>query len=251
MQDALKSVRRFLRPLVRSMRQAKEMITGRGIPNGSHAFHDLRWFLPNLSVQVIFDVGANVGTVTNAFSKHFPEALIFCFEPAPNVHRSLLKNTENKRIRCFPIALSDNKSTATMHRVTSGRLYNLENTDIADSDVVEQVKVETLESFCTDNDVERINYLKIHTGGHDLSVLRGADSLLAQQSIDVVEVEACMSPDSDIYSTADEMKTFLEHKDYRLFATYEQENERPTHEHHLRRTNLVFISRAVINSNSG
>lgn len=49
----------------------------------------------------------------------------------------------------------------------------------------------------------------------------------------------------------EELKAYLEGKGYYLFGVYEQMPEWPTREPHLRRSNLVFVSEAVIGTNRG
>jgi hypothetical protein len=70
--------------------------------------------------------------------------------------------------------------------------------------------------------------------------------MLASQAIDFVEVEAGMNPGNTRHAPFESLKAFLESNDYRLFAIYEQVEEWPTDEPHLRRTNSLFISRRMI-----
>jgi FkbM family methyltransferase len=249
----IKSRKRIVNVLRRGLWHVVKGIAYQILPRGSDVFIDIRRYLPNLEVNTVFDVGAYIGKVAKMFAKNFPKASVYCFEPVPKVYQSLITNThQNSQIRCFLLALSDAKSAGRMRRVEGSALFTLEDSDKSGAgvnDVIEEVLISTLDLFCLENDVTRINYLKIDAGGHDFSVLKGAQNLFAQKAIDVVEVEAGMNPDSKIFSRFEEMKLFLEERDYRVFAIYEQVHEFPTCEPHLRRTNAVFISREVINKN--
>ena len=69
--------------------------------------------------------------------------------------------------------------------------------------------------------------------------------MLSRAAIDFVEVEAGMNPLNSLHVPLEEMKTFLEARDYLLFGLYEQRHDFTTGLPILRRANAVFISRAV------
>ena len=116
---------------------------------------------------------------------------------------------------------------------------------------LEQVEVETIDEFCVNHGVRRINYLKVDTEGSDLKVLHGAKRMLAAHSIDIIEVEAGMNRGNKLHVPFVDFIDFFDQNDYFLFALYEQMHEWPTKEPHLRRTNPVFVSNSVIQSNRG
>ena len=61
---------------------------------------------------------------------------------------------------------------------------------VGDQTKTENVKVITLDKFCAEQNIERINDLKVDTEGSDLDVLLGANEMLTNQKIDLVQVEA-------------------------------------------------------------
>ena len=219
---------------------------------GSSIFTDIKTSLPNFNGSIIFDVGANVGNVSKQFARSFPHALLHAFEPVPSTFHDLVENTKGLSIRCHNIALSDSNGVAKMQRQGDRGLFTLEVEKIegdASSDTVD-VPMTTLDDFCGENRINRINYLKIDAGGHDLSVLQGTKQQLERQAVEIVEVEAGMNPDSKIFSSFEDMKAYLEQFDYRLFALYEQMHEFKTNAPHLRRVNAVFLSRRTIEDNT-
>jgi hypothetical protein len=114
------------------------------------------------------------------------------------------------------------------------------------SNSTERVKIVSLDSFCADNAIPHISYLKIDTEGMDLEVLKGACSMLSREAIDFVEVEAGMNPDNLHHAPFEDLKSGLESHGFRLFGIYEQVSEWPTGAPHLRRVNAVFLSGAMI-----
>ena len=117
-----------------------------------------------------------------------------------------------------------------------------------DKHETECVQIRRLDEFCAVNGVDHIDYLKIDTEGADLDVLKGAEPMLADQRIDLIEVETGMNRGNKYHVPFETIKAFMEDRSYFVFGIYEQCAEWPTDEVHLRRTNSVFISRRMIES---
>ena len=205
-------------------------------------FVDLGRDLPRFQPTVILDVGANVGQSAARFRAAYPLAEIFCFEPVQATYLSLRDAVAgDPRIHCHHVALGSQQGTATLVLDGTSDRSRIEPGLPTDT-TSETVPVDTLSNFCTQKEIPQISYLKIDTEGHDLEVLRGGESLLAEARVDVLEVEAGMSPDNHLHVPISELVTYLEGFGYRLFALYEQVPEWQTGRPQLRRTNPVFIS---------
>lgn len=154
----------------------------------------------------------------------------------------------------FRTALGAAKGTGRMVLEGSHDMFFLLNTSrdvaVSDKSPVEEVSLDTLDGFCLDHNITHINYLKIDTEGGDMDVLRGAENILTRQQVDVVEVEAGMNIRNRRHVPFAALSKFFEEENYFLFGVYEQVNEWPTKEPHLRRTNPVFISDRVIKANA-
>jgi hypothetical protein len=120
---------------------------------------------------------------------------------------------------------------------------------VLDAAPAEPVDIVTLDAFCVARGIDRISFLKVDTEGGDLDVLRGAERLLAEQRIDVVQVEAGMNPGNERHVPFETLKAYLESHHYHLYGIYEQVGEWPLGEPQLRRTNPVFISGRTIAAN--
>ena len=243
-----------------AIRRLVEKLTGTKIkvyrvqPRGIDPFEDLVNDLPKLRVQTVFDVGANTGQSAESFLRRFPDSTIYCFEPAEDTFRQLQSafHTDD-RVSCFRLAMSSTKGTGKMVLDERPDMRYLAKPsspgEAAPATGLEDVGTETVDGFCADRGIDRIDFLKIDTEGHDLEVLKGTVRLLASQCVDVVEVEAGMNIENKRHIGFADLDRFLQGRDYFLFGIYEQVSEWPTHGPQLRRTNPIYISRRVLEAN--
>lgn len=224
----------------------------RSLPRGVDVFHDIAKYLPRQHVEIFFDVGANVGQSALSYTKKFPAAQIYSFEPAPESFLQLQQHTAHcPRVRCFRLALAAKTGSGQLLASGTSTMNRLAPASPAapDSQRTIPVELQTLDAFCDTEKIQAIHYLKIDTEGGDLDVLRGAETMLAAQRIDLVEVEAGMNPRNTHHVRLEALKEHLEQRAYFLFGIYEQRREIFTGEPHLRRSNVVFVSQRVIEAN--
>lgn len=241
--------------MTRRVRALVEGLTGthifRTLPAGIDVDHDLKRYLPHFRGEIVFDVGANIGQSAANYSRWFPSAQIFCFEPASHPFSVLSAGVGSQRnVRCFKLALSSKSGTGRLF--LQGRdhaMSTLNATSETSVATAEDTEMTTLDEFCEREGIPRISFLKIDAEGHDLEVLLGADGLLRAMSVDLIQVEAGMNNNNLTHVSFERFKTHLEARGYFLFKIYEQVSERLTKEPHLRRANLVFCSREVIDKN--
>lgn len=191
---------------------------------------------------IIFDVGANVGQSIHKFKKICPESQIHSFEPSKECYEQLQKNTAS-----FPNIFYNNIGLGA--EIKTIEFYENEVTDInsflkptaalwGKIKKVDQMEITTLNDYFRLNQVERINYLKIDTQGYDLEVLKGADILLKNNVIDIIQMEITIQK---LYTDLPQMDVVLKYlcdAGYKLVAFY------GFHNSHLeaRWTDGLFIS---------
>ena len=227
----------------------------RTLPRGVDVAQDIRNSLPNFRARVVFDIGANVGQSAKVFLAMFPLCHVDCFEPASETFAELRQSLkQSSRVDCHRLAFGSSSGKGKMvlhgHSVMSFLLDESSDIPLKPDMATEPVDVATVDEFCSARNIDRIGYLKIDTEGGDLDVLKGAEGMLGEQRIDLVQVEAGMNATNHRHVPLEALKEFLEPLGYFLFGIYEQMHEWPTDEPHLRRTNLVFVSQQVIASNT-
>lgn len=234
------------RSLVRAARRTFERVTGFRIiwtrPWGLEIAADFRQSLPTFPVRTVFDVGANVGQSAADFALHWPDAEIHSFEPATDLFEALVKNVGKiPTITPHQIAF-DAKPREDLAFVVDGVLSHLQRPgEELGGKSVERIAVQSLDQFCSVQNIDSIDFLKIDTEGKDLDVLKGARTLLEDQKIGVVQVEAGLNPTNTTHVPFEKIKAFMEAQGYYLFGIYDQVHEWSGHPI-TRRCNPAFIS---------
>jgi FkbM family methyltransferase len=175
-----------------------DIVRWKSAPFGYNLQNDIRRICLGMSrrVDVIFDVGANIGQTSVAAKSNYPAARIFAFEPTPDAFALLQKNVANlSGVQTYNFALGSEPGSAKLFLHQDSRINSLIRDTQFDqrfgaSDVQEIIcEVTTLDLFCAKEGIERINLLKIDTEGFELSVLKGAIGLLSGGKIDMVYLE--------------------------------------------------------------
>lgn len=144
----------------------------------------------------LFDVGAHVGDYALAARGAFGQkATIHCFEPNPSLFGTLAPRvSDDAGISCHELAVGKDTGSATLFldAVGSSRgslirdTFNVTEKSVGAS---HEVAVTTLDEFARENDIARIDLIKLDVEGHELAVLQGAARLLADDAIEVVQFE--------------------------------------------------------------
>jgi FkbM family methyltransferase len=202
--------------------------------------------VPNVQMNTVLDVGANVGWWTFKFIQHFKEAKFYLFEPVTSLHDQILplltkhagRHDPATRVEIFRLALGDTPGrgrTTTLPNVTTNRLV-----DDPASAATEEVEIETGANFCTKHGIEHINFLKIDCEGFDLKVLLGFRELLERQAIDFIEVEASLNVNNRQHVSSTSFEAILGMYGYERFRILNQAS--PSRRPVLWRADVVFIS---------
>jgi len=168
------------------------------IPGGRILPLDLK--RANITPKIIFDVGANIGQTSNYFINHFPQSEIYSFEPVADTYRQLINNSSHsKNISCFNQALGSVTQKSTIYVNSSSGSSSI-NGKFNDQFLhTETIDINTGHNFCTKNNIEEIDLLKIDTEGFEMEVLKGFEPLL-KDHVKMIYAEIGFIPD-DIYKT--------------------------------------------------
>ncbi len=203
-------------------------------------------YLPDISLDIYFDVGANIGQTVRSVRTAFPETKIFAFEPAPDSFAALeQKWGADPLVSCHSLALGSTVATVPMlarGTATTNRIV----TEATRADTVD-VPMTTGDVFCRGRQIEYVDFLKIDAEGHDMAALLGFSKQLLTGKIGFVEVETGLNPENDRHIPLESFKHVLEAMGYRLFdfRLFRLESRDTLY---LRRCNAVFINKALAKS---
>lgn len=187
----------------------------------------LRKLMPQM--QVVFDVGANVGEWLDHVLAVQPAAQVHCFEPHPTTFERLSAQPRQANVTYNNAGLGSEVGEATLYiaGTVSGinSLYEnrqqMLNPERAGDKPTVTIQLNTLDAYCTTNEIEQIDYLKIDVEGHELEVLKGAGRLLTEGRIRIIQFEYDRS-----YLAANlrlkDMFDLLQGYGYRLYKIYPQ-----------------------------
>jgi FkbM family methyltransferase len=171
--------------------------------------------------HIVFDVGANQGDWSNLVYTSKPGITIYAFEPFPHTYKNLCKNIQNPKFYPVNAALSDSFGNMTFYSYEDSTLNGFYDRAIlkdkfhfTSSPIT--VLCDTLDHFCHEHKISKIDFLKIDTEGAEWKVLQGAQNLLKDQKIRNIQFEygGCYQ---DAKTTLYQVCDFLTKNGYAIF----------------------------------
>jgi FkbM family methyltransferase len=182
----------------------------------------------NYPITLFFDVGANDGETTVAALRHFPKARVISFEPHPVTFSELMaRMSDEARFQGVNSALGSEIGEVEMFEYDASKMNSL--TDDAQYAVRFGIKgrrigVEciTLDAYCAQNKIERIDVLKIDTEGCDFTVLQGSSVMLQKHAIKFIcfEFNDLQSKEGTFGGALMPIDALLRPHGYRFVASY-------------------------------
>ena len=149
-------------------------------------------------VNVIFDVGANSGGITEKYLIDFPNAQIHLFEPSSDLHHVLeIKFKDNPRVVLNKLAVSNkignadfyiNKSIDTSSLLKPKEI-GLNSDKVVKTEKVEKIELITIDHYCEKYKIKEIDILKLDIQGGELSALEGSSNMLDAQNVKLIYSE--------------------------------------------------------------
>ena len=154
--------------------------------------------------MMVFDIGANIGDYSILFSKLVGVyGKVYSFEPTLSTFNKLkvrLTNSKCNNVYPFQEAVYSDNAQIEFNEFSEdfsawnsiGRPQMLDPqgsgqyVPIVNTEIVETI---TLDSFCKNNDIKKIDYLKIDVEGAEIDVLQGATELLRKKYIYFIQFE--------------------------------------------------------------
>lgn len=159
--------------------------------------------------RIIFEIGACQGEDTKFYLSAFSNSQIFAFEPLPanyQILKDVVLQNANGRGKAWELAVSDSRGEASFH-VSSGSSRNSISRSSSLFKPREQmpeshswlnfsnqvtVRTETMDCFCEEHGIRRIDFIHMDVQGAELKVLNGAQKMLPH--IGAIWMEVAFEP---------------------------------------------------------
>lgn len=147
--------------------------------------------------DIVFDIGANIGHYTYAFEQLTKSEYIYSFEPIPQLFDNLTLlfpkinlskiafSDKGKEVAEFKIPIINNNEYATRGKLDIDLIEPQEtNYNII------KVSCDTVDNFVKDNNMTKIDFIKIDVEGHEFEVIKGAlNTIINFRPILLIEIE--------------------------------------------------------------
>jgi FkbM family methyltransferase len=167
--------------------------------------------------SVFFDIGANFGYYAVAVATALDgRCRVYAFEPNPKTYARLVRHIEwnglEDQVLPVALALSDHRGPATLIE----RPDNSGASRIGDDAPGIAVDVTTLDAFCVEKGVERVDLIKIDVEGLEARVLRGGRHTITRLKPAIV-IEFWTTGLARAQSTVEEVALSLSELGYQMY----------------------------------
>ena len=145
----------------------------------------------NKKADIILDLGANFGAASICFAIRYPNSTIISFEPVFETYKILDLNTKNfKSIFIYNIAAldTDGGSEIYIDKNKLGRSSLFSDHMDFNYNFSEKIKTVNLYSFLKNNNIEKVDILKVDVEGSELQIINNIKSLLKNINIIYIEI---------------------------------------------------------------
>jgi len=156
------------------------------------------WEKQAKTARTVFDIGANAGIFSLAALGANPGAMVHAFEPTPEIAARLRATVALNGLSNLTVneaAVGDRDGDALLRRWrgvdNSNEGMNFIATDSSDG---EAVRLVSLDRYCADYGIDRIDLLKIDIQGNEPKAFAGAERLLREKRIGTIFAELSWEP---------------------------------------------------------
>lgn len=152
-------------------------------------------WLKKYKIDVVIDIGAYYGYVSQALRYIFPQAFIYAFEPIEKNREKIKKNLGSKNIIISKYVLGRKNGTSKFYEYSNPSLSSLLSINRDKKSLFSsayhintiKLKTITLDSYFKKKNISGNVFLKIDTQGSELLILQGGKDFL--KSVSVVHIE--------------------------------------------------------------
>lgn len=180
-------MKRLIRGLLRRLGYVIRPLNPGESDIGISPYADVRTHLGNPRRPLLFDVGGNQGQTIDDMRAVFDDPHIISFEPSPTTGANL-ESTHGQFAKIERLALGATPGRLPFY-VTAHSVYDSLKPPLGMDYEEKAVEVMTIDDYCRQSGLNRIDLLKIDAQGADLDVLRGAERMFRECRVKALAVE--------------------------------------------------------------
>ena len=187
--------------------------------------------LQSIQKPIIFDCGAKYGSSVERFKKLYPNSEIHCFEPVKTSIQKIQENFKNNNSiilnNCGVGDTNEKKvfneyegrvGISSFREIKKDTAWAVDRLNEEKEPKKYEVNIITLDKYCSENNINEINIMKIDVQGYETNVLEGAKNLLKLSKIDLIEMELHHDNLYNFESSYYDLEKYLIPNKYRLFS---------------------------------
>jgi FkbM family methyltransferase len=214
----------MLKKLIKSLLESQGyfVYNAENLPYGCDHKEDVARISPRLNVNTIFDVGANIGSMTLAYRKRFPDSRLYSFEPVNETFHKLKEATKHdSKIHCYNMALAARSGSATINigsKSGQNSLVVRQQGEVSS----QEVRLITLDDFMNSQEkIKQIDILKIDVEGFERDVLKGAEKTLESGKILYIFIETTFREEDGKHTQFLQIQEILKEYKFNLMGLYD------------------------------
>jgi len=161
------------------------------------------YYIKNLKSPVIVDVGACVGNFTLAANVFYKNSKIYSIEPVKETYHLLEFNTKNYQNVCnFNIGIGDKNEIKTIYFSKEEKdrsSFHKENISKGVVMDMEEIAVNTLDTFFNGHDIKKVDILKIDVEGFEKEVIDGLGNMIDIVQHVIIEIHLSKNKNNFAY----------------------------------------------------
>lgn len=144
--------------------------------------------------SIVLDIGSNLGNFTSQVLNVNKKITVHSVEPLEelvNYQKKRFKNSKNIKIYNFAIDISNGFSTLYIREPNSHSSLDINHQDEKINKIKNEINIKTISmnSFLTENNISKVNLLKLDTEGNDLKILTSLKEHLITGKIQYIKIE--------------------------------------------------------------
>jgi len=189
---------------------------------GEFEFDTLKFYQNILKKgSIVFDIGANIGIYSLTASINIGDkGKVYSFEPSDWAYNRLIENislNKFKNVEYFKIGVSDKKGIVKFYKCADDAYNSLGSRPMIDVKEIIEIEVDSLDHFCEERKIKKIDILKIDAEGADYLVLKGAKKIINSDSPPVIFCEFNKGISEGYSFSKDDLLLLLKELSYSIY----------------------------------